>query len=124
MKLNFFPHIETIKVLLSLSTTRIFTDALRWLSPDKSLGLMNRSIRRNGETVDYYWYSPLPIPNWKDGTERKENYDKAIRNLQRLINEEPLITHFTISDNDNALSYNKLTDTNFEKYEWDIQKLD
>ena len=124
MKLKFFPPIETIQVLQSLSTTRIFTDALRWLSPNKSLGLMNMSILRNGETVDYYWHSLLPIPNWQDGTGRKANYDKAIRNLQRLINEKPLITHFTISDNDNALSYNKLTDTNFEEYEWDFQKLD
>ena len=121
MKLKFFPLI--IEDLQSFSRNPIFTRALRWLSPDKNLGLMKRTIFRNGETVEY-WYSPLQIPKWQDGTGRKANYDKAIRNLQRLINEKPLITHFTISDNDNEFSYNKLTDTNFEEYEYHYNKLD
>jgi hypothetical protein len=124
MKLRFFPLMEATKSFQSRNY--MFTDALLFLSPYKSpQRLTNMTIfSRNRNVVDYYWYSPLPIPNWQDGTVRKANYDKAIRNLQRLINEKPLITHFTISDNDNELSYNKLTDTNFEEYEWDFSKLD
>jgi hypothetical protein len=122
MKLKFFPLI--IEYLQSLSENPIFYRALRWLSPAKNLELKKREIFRNGKTVDYYWFSPLQIPKWQDGTGRKANYDKAIRNLQRLINEKPQITHFTISDNDNEFSYNKLTDTNFEEYEYHYNKLD
>jgi hypothetical protein len=127
MKLRFYPIIESITSVQSLSDNSIFERAMRWLSPDKSVPLQEKIVRNDGKTRDYYWGPTnefLSIPNWKVGTERRNNYEKAIRNLRRLINEKPVITHFIISDTATNSTYEKLTGTDFEEYEWDFEKLD
>ena len=124
MKLKFFPTIETISEQQKLSYDNMFKQVLKWLSPDKIVSLRSVSVHMNGETKDFYWYIAGQIPNWNEGSGRKENYEKAIRNLQRLISKEPTITHFTISDNDKEFSYEPLNDRNFEDYEWKFDKLD
>lgn len=124
MKVRFFPVISTI-----IDDDR-FKDVMRWLSPHKMLGLIQHVFSGPGPdhilTTDIYWSINLNtgIPDWPIGTGRRNNFEKAIRNLQRLISEWPQITHFTISDNSVTNTYHKMDDTVFENYVWTYDELD
>lgn len=104
-------------------------DVMQWLSPDTMIGLIQHGFF--GPAPDYiptdiYWSINLNtgVPNWPIGTKRRNNFEKAIRNLQRLISEWPKITHFTISDNSVTNTYHKMDDKVFETYEWIYDELD
>ena len=97
-------------------------DIMRWLSPYKQVPLRLYTVINDTQLTDKYWTSNneyMGIPTWQEGTHRKNNYEKAIRNLQRLIynNKMDGITHFTISDAFNTYTYHGRND-NYEGYDW------
>lgn len=125
MKVRFFPINESNSIIDDYR----FRDVMQWLSPDKMLGLIQHGFFGPGPEyipTDIYWSINLNtgIPNWPIGTGRRNNFEKAIRNLQRLISEWPKITHFTISDNSVTNTYHKMDDKFFETYEWLYDELD
>jgi hypothetical protein len=114
MKVHFFP------LSSRLADDSDIKDIMRWLSPDKQVSLLLHNVIKNEQLTDRYWApnNSLGIPNWKEGTHRKNNYEKAIRNLQRLIhNKMDGITHFTISDASNTYKYEGRNDS-YEAYAW------
>lgn len=124
MKVRFFPINESNSVI----NDDRFIDVMRWLSPDTMLGLIKHGFFGPGPDyipTDIYWSINLNtgIPNWPIGTGRRNNFEKAIRNLQRLISEWPKITHFTISDNSVTNTYYKMDDKVFETYAWTYDEL-
>jgi hypothetical protein len=117
MKVRFFPIIKSS----TIKDDYRFRDVMRWLSPDKMLGLIQHVFSGPGPDyipTDIYWSINFNtgIPDWPIGTIRRNNFEKAIRNLQRLISEWPQITHFTISDNSVTNTYHKIDDNFFEDY--------
>jgi hypothetical protein len=125
MLVRFYPNNEPNSII----DDHRFRDIMHWLSPDKMLGLIQHVFA--GPAPDYiptdiYWSINLNagIPNWPIGTGRRNNFEKAIRNLQRLITEWPKITHFTISDNSVTNTYYKKYDKVFETYVEKYEELD
>ena len=125
MKVRFFPINESNSIIDDYR----FTHVMQWLSPDTMLGLIEHV--KLGPDPDYiprdiYWSINLNtgIPNWPIRTGRRNNFEKAIRNLQRLIAEWPKITHFTISDDSVTNTYHKIDDTLVETYVWKYEELD
>jgi hypothetical protein len=117
IKVRFFPINKSSTIIDDYR----FRHVMQWLSPDKMLGLIRHVFL--GPDPDYiprdiYWSINLNtgIPDWPIGTVRRNNFEKAIRNLQRLISEWPEITHFTISDNSVTNTYHKIDDNFFEDY--------
>jgi hypothetical protein len=124
IKVRFFPIIKSS----TIKDDYRFRDVMQWLSPHEKLGLIQHVFSGRGPDYiprDIYWSINLNtgIPNWPIGTERRNNFEKAIRNLQRLISEWPNITHFTISDNSVTNTYHKMDDTVFENYVWTYDEL-
>ena len=125
MKVRFFPINESNSIIVDDR----FRDVMQWLSPDTMIGLIKHGVFRPGPDyipADIYWSIGLNagVPNWPIGTKRRNNFEKAIRNLQRLISEWPKITHFTISDNSVTNTYYKMDDKVFETYEWIYDEFD
>jgi hypothetical protein len=116
MKVHFFP------LSSRLADNSDIKDIMRWLSPDKQVSLRLHTVSKDTKLTDRYWKLDnafMGIPTWKEGTHRKNNYEKAIRNLQRLIYNNKMngITHFTISDVDNTHTYEGRNDS-YEAYAW------